>query len=149
MKNSDNKRHKFLINPRFQISVIKQMVLLTCVVIAIFYGANFYHFWSLNQQGLALGLPPSHVFFVFMRNQQTTMNIFFLVTSVLALLTIVGYGLFLSHRIAGPLHRLKKYLGEEKTNSPLSFRENDYFPEVAEAVNLRLGNKPKDSASND
>jgi thiol:disulfide interchange protein len=152
MTKAPNQRKRFLINPAFQISVIKQMFGLTCLVIAIFYAANAYHFWSLKAQGLALGLPEGHVFFRFLAEQQARMDVFFLVTSVLTLLTIVGYGLFLSHRVAGPLHRLKQYLAvapsEEDRQAPLKFRTNDYFPEVAEAVNLRLkksvpGSTPK------
>jgi hypothetical protein len=153
MSETPNKRKKFLINPPFQISIIRQMLILTCVVIAIFYGANIYHFWSLRRQGLSLGLPPEHVFFRFLAEQQYTMDLLFLFTSVLAFLTIVGFGLFLSHRIAGPLYRLKQYLHEShldpNNTEALCFRENDYFPDVAEAVNLRLGKKPKDPASSD
>lgn len=145
-----NDRKKFLINPRFQISVIKQMVALTCVVLAIFYGANSYHFWSLKQQGLKIGLNPGHVFFKFVAEQRATMDLFFLVTSLLTLIAIVGFGMLLSHRVAGPLHRLKRYLDECVANDEslplLKFRENDYFPEVADAVNLRLQKSPDASA---
>jgi len=145
MKNPPNKRSRFLINPGFQLSVIRQMLALTGVVIAIFYGAIYYHFWSLEQQGLSLGLPATHVFFDFLAEQRRTMDLIFLVTSMAALLAIVGFGLFLSHRVAGPLFRLKQYLDSQgpdvPAHTPLKFREGDYFPEVADSVNSRLGTK--------
>jgi hypothetical protein len=151
MSGKPKKRQQFLINPTFQLSVIRQMLLLTGLVIGIFYAANFYHFWSLEAQGLALGLPPTHVFFKFLREQQRTMDLIFIVTSLVTMLTIVGFGLFLSHRVAGPLHRLKQYLEQSPIEGEvprhLKFRDGDYFPDVAEAVNLRLSQSTKDSSS--
>ena len=151
MKKTSNKRSTFLINPQFQISVIKQMFALTCVVIGIFYAANFYHFWTLEQQGLALDLPATHVFFRFIAEQRQTMNIIFLVTALVTLLAIVGFGLMLSHRVAGPLYRMKQYLLDPASNTPsaapLKFRDNDHFPELAEALNTRLGKSDAASAS--
>jgi hypothetical protein len=145
------KRQQFLINPAFQLSVIRQMLVLTGLVIGIFYAANFYHFWSLEAQGLALGLPPTHVFFKFLREQQRTMDLIFGVTALLTLITIVGFGLFLSHRVAGPLYRLKQYLTEAPVDAdaqaPLKFRDGDYFPDVAEAINVRLSQSSKTGSS--
>lgn len=141
MTKATNKRKKFLIQPAFQISVIKHMTLLTVFVIMTFYSANLYHFWSLRERGLKLGLAPDHIFFEFLRSQQRTMDLIFIVTSIVVLAIIVGFGVFLSHRVAGPLHRLKTYLGEDhsKTKYPLKFRKNDYFTDVADALNKRLG----------
>jgi hypothetical protein len=151
MNKVPKKRQQFLINPAFQVSVIRQMLVLTGLVIGIFYAANYYHFWSLAAQGLALGLPPTHVFFKFLSEQQRTMDLIFIVTSLLTLVTIVGFGLFLSHRVAGPLYRLKQYLAEPsadtQTLEPLKFRDGDYFPDVAEAINVRLSQPSKSSSS--
>ncbi len=142
MKKSSFKRKTLLINREFQLSFIRHMLLLTFFVIALFYAANLYHFWNLREQGLSLGLPATHVFFKFLRQQQGTMDIIFALASVAAGITIIGYGLFLSHRVAGPLHRLKKYLRSpdaiSSTYRELKFRENDYFSDVAQAVNERL-----------
>jgi hypothetical protein len=151
MKKIPKKRQQFLINSAFQLSVIRQMLVLTGLVIGIFYAANFYHFWSLKAQGLALGLPPTHVFFRFLQEQQRTMDLIFIVTALLTLLTIVGFGLFLSHRVAGPLYRLKQYLAETpvdgKVQELLKFRDGDYFPDVADAINSRLSKTSKTSST--
>jgi hypothetical protein len=147
MKHSNNQRKTFLIHREFQLSFIKHMLVLTLCVIAIFYAANLYHFWTLKQQGLSLGLPSTHVFFRFIREQQHTMDLLFLITSTAAMLTIIGFGLFLSHRVAGPLHRLKKYLESEdsfeSTSKPLKFRDGDYFGDIAAALNERLAQDKK------
>jgi signal transduction histidine kinase len=117
------------------------MVGVSFVSIAIFYCANIYFFASLKKTGLQLNLPPEHIFFAFIRNQASTMNVIFLVTAIVAFAFIIFSGLFLSHRVAGPLHRLKKHMNdviEGKSTKNVSFREKDFFLDVAETYNRQL-----------
>ena len=70
--------------------------------------------------------------------------------SLLVLLLLVELGIigivfvlsiFLTHKVAGPLYKLGNYLYEVRNggaNYPLTFRDDDYFHEVAEEVNLTL-----------
>jgi hypothetical protein len=47
--------------------------------------------------------------------------------------------IFFSHKIAGPLYKLKRYLQdyrEDKAQDKLYFRKGDYFLELADEVNL-------------
>ncbi len=49
-----------------------------------------------------------------------------------------SFGIWFSHRVAGPLHRLQRHMAdisEGKTVSDLKFREGDYFPELADQFN--------------
>lgn len=49
--------------------------------------------------------------------------------------------IFFSHKIAGPLYKLKKHLTEIRSNGikgPLFFRKGDYFLDIAEEVNQTL-----------
>jgi ABC-type Fe3+ transport system substrate-binding protein len=136
------KRTKVLINPQFQLSVIRYMLFLTFIIVAVFYAANLYHFWALKKQGLLLGLPSDHIFFWFIDEQQRNMDILFLVTSAVALLTIVCFGLLISHRVAGPMFRICQYLLSPvatKDLQALKLRDKDYFHDVADALNERLG----------
>ena len=58
---------------------------------------------------------------------------------VMALAFIVF--IFITHKIAGPLYKLKTHLYDIRTGkavSPLTFRAGDYFPDVAEEVSLFL-----------
>lgn len=60
-----------------------------------------------------------------------------LVMTVLVLVIFI----FLTHKIAGPLYKLKNHLFKIRTGSPitpLTFREGDYFHDVAEEVSLFL-----------
>lgn len=60
---------------------------------------------------------------------------------ILFTLIVLILSVFLTHKIAGPLHKLKEHLiaireGEKVT--PLHFRKGDYFHDVAEEVTLFL-----------
>jgi len=133
-----NNRKVFLINPKFQISYIKHTVNIMVLVVSVFYASNLYHFWQFKQKGLAAGLPQDHIFFSFLNEQQRSMDWVFLVTAIVVAVFIIAYGLFLSHRVAGPLYRMNKHLTEnraKKASHDLKFRKGDYFPELAENFN--------------
>lgn len=49
--------------------------------------------------------------------------------------------IFLTHKIAGPMYKLKNHLQNIREGGdfrPLTFRKGDYFPDVAEEVSLFL-----------
>lgn len=49
--------------------------------------------------------------------------------------------IFLTHKIAGPLHKLKNHLSKIREGNPitpLTFRNGDHFHDVAEEVSLFL-----------
>jgi hypothetical protein len=132
------KRRTFLINPRFQLSFMAYTVGMSALIIAIFYCANVYFFWKFNNSGVQLGLPPDHVYFQFLAEQKFKMNLVFGVTSTIAFAALGVWGLFLSHRVAGPVYRLCKHardLVSGKDVGEVSFRKKDYFPELADAFN--------------
>lgn len=136
--NKSHNRKNFLINPRFQLNYIKHTVNLMLLVVVIFYAANLYHFWDFKKRGLEAGLPQDHIFFKFLQQQQSSMEIVFIVTAIIVAIFIIAYGVFLSHRVAGPLYRMNRYLEENKGKdnpSELRFRKGDYFPELAENFN--------------
>ncbi|MGB0454901.1 MAG: hypothetical protein ACPGJV_14420 [Bacteriovoracaceae bacterium] len=58
--------------------------------------------------------------------------------------------IFLTHKIAGPMYKLKKFLSgvrEGRENGKIFFRKGDYFVDVADEINLTLEhlNKSGDS----
>ena len=143
-----NNRKNFLINPKFQISYIKHTLSLLIFVILIFYSANLYFFWNLKNQGLSVGLSTEHVFFQFINEQQNTMDLIFVITSVIATLSMFAFGIFISHRVAGPLYRMHRYFVENRGKNfekKLSFRQGDYFVELADAFNNYANDLKKNS----
>ena len=60
---------------------------------------------------------------------------------IVFLLITFMISIFVSHRIAGPLYKLKNFLrqnGGGKLSPDLYFRKNDHFMDVAEEYNLML-----------
>lgn len=63
----------------------------------------------------------------------------------LACLLSIGAGIFYSHRLAGPIYRIRKTLREAQAGrrvEPIILRKNDEFKELAEDVNSILGRLP-------
>ncbi len=140
---------KFLINSDFQIQFIASLLLISIISMSIIYLANDYFFHSYIQKGQALNLPPDHPFFLMIHEQKKFMTKVFIAVamSISTLATI--WGLFYSHKIAGPLHRLQKYfIAAAAENCELKnkiyFRDNDFFQEVPASINLYI-----DSLNND
>lgn len=141
---------KFLINTDFQIQFIASLLLISIVSMSIIYLANDYFFHSYMQKGEALNLPPDHPFFLMIHEQKRFMTkVFIGVASSISSIAIL-WGLFYSHKIAGPLYRLQRYFTEAATlntqlSSKIYFRDNDFFQEVPDSINLYIDsvNAPK------
>jgi hypothetical protein len=132
------KRNVDLVNPRFQLGVLGATVLLILAVIGVFYAANAYVFWRLGQIGKGIGLQEGHVFYIMLSEQRLAADLLFAFVAALSVVAAITFGIELSHRIAGPIHRLKKELAELSRGRELreiKFREKDFFPELAEAFN--------------
>jgi hypothetical protein len=131
-------RKVFLINPKFQLRLIAWMIGMSLAPISVFFAAHYYFFWNLKKLGLDIELEPDHIYFRFLEGQSHKMIIIFLVCSLLTVIIVAILGLLLSHKVAGPIHRLKLHLTQlTKGNSlpELSFRKDDYFQELPQIVN--------------
>jgi methyl-accepting chemotaxis protein len=141
LKKYSDMRKVFLINPKFQLAFMAWMVGISISVVLVYHGANWYFFQKFHDQGIALGLPPDHVFFEFLRDQQRAMFFIFLGTAAAVFSTVCTIGLILSHRVAGPLYRLNRHMldvAEGKTTNNVKFRTKDHFQEIAHAYNLQM-----------
>jgi len=132
-----NQRKDFLINKKFQLSIVSWFSVLTIFVIGIFYFNIWYFFYNFKREASAAGLPTNHVFFQFINEQQYFMNKVFIITASIAFIILLLGGLYLSHKVAGPLARLTQFLrSHSKSDAPkLTFRKDDYFIEIEDAFN--------------
>lgn len=143
-----NRRLRLLINPRFQLQYLAHMLGVAAVVCGLLYGANIYFFYRLERLGHSMNLGATHPFFAFVREQRTDMTFVSLVTCVMIVGVIIGYGMYVSNRIAGPIYRMQKHLVEYQRDghfTPISLRKRDYFPEFAEVINQCFGAKKRAS----
>ena len=107
-------------------------------IIGIFYAANAYVFWRMGQIGKGIGLQEGHIFYIMLAEQRLGADLLFAFLAVLSLVIVITFGIELSHRIAGPIHRLKKEffeLSRGREVRELKFRDKDFFPELADAYN--------------
>lgn len=128
-----NSRNIFIINPKFQY----KFSFLICVLVLL--GSIIY---------------PKTIFDLFdkliMMKPEDTQNLENARGSLLNLLLLIEmafigivfvFCIFITHKIAGPMYKLMNYLEEVRQGGakyPLAFRDGDYFPEVAEEVNLTI-----------
>ncbi len=142
---------KFLINKNFQIQFMISVLLISICSMSIIYLANDYFFHSYMQRGEALNLPPDHPFFLMIHEQKKFMTNMFIIVAIAISGTAGIWGLFYSHKIAGPLYRLHQYFTQaSKECIPLSkkvyFRDGDFFQEVPDSINKYIDSLQETSA---
>jgi hypothetical protein len=135
------KRRVLLINPKFQLQFMAWSASTTVIAVLVMHAAHLWFFRNLRNLALQSGLPENHVFFQFIRDRQSELNLITLVTFVGLTILLSVFGLFFSHQIAGPMYRLRKHfeeVGRTGKHTPLKFREGDFFQEIPEAYNLQF-----------
>ncbi len=143
---------KFLINPDFQLKFMVSLIMISVCSMAVIYLANNYFFETYLKKGEALQLPPDHPFFLMIREQKTFMAKVFLAVSLAISSTVCIWGLFYSHKIAGPLYRLEKYFtrhaneGKEILDE-IKFREEDFFQEIPASINKFISGRKNANAA--
>jgi hypothetical protein len=138
-------RKKLLINPGFQFRFMVWMGGLALGVIGVMHLAHEWFFHQLREQARLAGLNADHVFYRFIESRQAELNAITVLSFVAVVLLVAVLGLVLSHKIAGPMYRLKRHLEEVAntgTQKPLKFRDGDFFLEIPEAYNLQFGANP-------
>lgn len=132
----------YLINPKLQISIIIYVTLIMIILML-----QFYIFISNFNQDIILlinssGIPQASdisdtIIQMFQKDWQSFLYIF----AVIYIFFLLVGGLVLSHRIAGPMEKLKKHLQkctETKALSTIQFRDGDFFADVAESFNTAI-----------
>lgn len=132
------KTRQLLINPQFQLRFIAYLSLVSCATSAVFWGAFVFFFWKVDEMAKLAGLPADHVFYSFASEQRALLGRLFLASAVTIFGLVTVSGLMISHRVVGPLERLKGHLlaaARGETTADLRFRKRDAFDDVAECVN--------------
>jgi methyl-accepting chemotaxis protein len=90
--------------------------------------------------GKQQNLPVNHDYFQLLEIQRIELLTSLLIFSIILAIVFLVWGVIYSHRIAGPLYKLRKWLQETSTlegalERPVVFRKNDFFKEISSAVN--------------
>ena len=123
------------INPLFQLRFLSYFVGLFIISTASLYSTLYLFFWMIKDKAISVGLPHNHVFFKFLANEKSDLDILFIGLASFNFLLLIGIGFIISHRIAGPLDKLKNQL-EQITDDSYAFklRESDFFQELEPIV---------------
>ncbi len=130
------KVRNFLLNPKFQLKFISYFIWLFILTTISLYSTNYLFFWKLKEKALKIGIPKGHVFFTFIENQKADLDHIFIALTVFNLLLLIGAGFVISHRIAGPLFKLKKFLQScDSESEQFKLRDKDFFKDIEPVVN--------------
>ncbi|MFT7219441.1 MAG: methyl-accepting chemotaxis protein [Candidatus Azotimanducaceae bacterium] len=136
------KRRNYLINPEFQLRFMAYISIAVLAGLSVLYLSNLWYFDLLLDQGYELGLDPGHPYYAFIEDQRTLLHRTYACVSVIVFVLLMTFALFLSHRIAGPVYRLKVQMRDIVAKNgdvrPVHLRSKDFFPEVAEEMNEML-----------
>ncbi|MEK6625924.1 MAG: hypothetical protein AABY86_13185 [Bdellovibrionota bacterium] len=135
-------RRHFLIYPRFQLTLI----IVNIVIMAGAFGAvgiqTVRMFGQLHQMGQDASLPKDHVYYQFLEMQSAVFQSHLLLALVVALVVSLILTLLLSHRLAGPIIRMRSYFDNiahtGRTSGPLQFRNSDYFSDLPPVINQAI-----------
>ncbi len=137
MKRKDH-RQGYLINRPFQLKLILGANILAVSLSAGLFGLMRFFADKVLLRAGSLQLPPNHPFLRYLHHSDGSLLMLCLVAGLFIVTALNVLGLVISHRIAGPLHRLRRHLedaAEGKTTADVRFRDDDYFPELANACN--------------
>lgn len=103
-------------------------------------------FKYLKEMGEQLGFRPTSAYFRMIEGQQNLFNHNIVLFGIIGSLLSGVVVLILSHRIVGPIYRLKTFFielssGQKSSQDSipqLQFRDNDYFKDLAMPINKAL-----------
>jgi hypothetical protein len=127
------KRSIFLINPTFQLSfslIVCSIIFISSLVYPIIL-MDFFTSIGTRFPELASN----------MKLAQNDLLIFLATIQFIFISMVFIMFIFMTHKIAGPMHKLKNHLANIRQGqpiTPLTFRDGDHFHDVAEEVSLFL-----------
>lgn len=131
------KRSKFLINKRFQLKfaffVCSWIFALSMIYPIIIYNIfeYFHHVASSSEPNMILNVER-------IKGMEGQVLLILGVLQILFLLITFILSIFLSHRIAGPLFKLRRAIeevGKGNMDQRITFRKNDHFVEMQDSFN--------------
>ena len=132
---SPRKITNILINPKFQFKLLSYFIGLFLISTTSLYLTTYLFFYRLKEKALNVGIPDGHVFFNFIKNQQHDLDTLFIGLAIFNFFLLIGVGFIISHRIAGPIYKLKKQLSVISEDSNVfKLRQSDFFQELEPLV---------------
>lgn len=135
------KRRILLIDPKFQFSFMKHSFFMTVLVLGIVYFFKIYIMWQIKDAAYQTGIPHNHEFISMLDERSFVIDVTFSLVAIYVLGLITAWGLWLSHRVAGPVYRIRNEIKKIVEGEPLnriSIRDHDYFHDLKDSINLLI-----------
>ena len=133
-----------IINPRVQFKLIAIFAGVFLLTVGTLYSTIYLFFWKFHAKAINVGIPEGHIFFKFLAEQKYSLDMLFLALAVINFFILILVGIVISHRIAGPVEKLKNHLDTIHSEAEdFRLRVSDFFSEISPVVNkLREKFKP-------
>jgi len=134
-------RRRYIIYPKFQLTLIGIQSFILVLGFGFMWGHIHYSYMKLKDMGGAAKLPAAHPYFKFIEYQEWHTLKYVLVAFAITFILSTILNILISHKLAGPLVRLKNDLQEIiKTSNykPIKFREKDFLSDLAPIIGLAL-----------
>ncbi len=132
-------KRKYLVYPKFQVPLILFNIVITGVLFGLVGYLVIRSHLYLEQLVKQTRLPAQNLFIQLLTEQLRTLLIYMVVSLGIAIGTTGVFTLILTHKMAGPLMRLKSFFGDIAKNSEfpdaLRFRDGDYFQDLPPTIN--------------
>lgn len=127
---------KFILDPHLQGKLLSYFIGLFVMTTTSLYSASYLFFWRIKDKAMKVGIPENHIFYRFIDGQKSDLDIIFIALTIFNLFLLLGTGIIISHRIAGPIYRFKQHLKTVTSESrPLKLREKDFFKDLEFIIN--------------
>ncbi len=126
----------YILDAHFQGKLLSYFVGLFLITSASLYSVSYLFFWRMKDKAMKIGIPENHIFYRFIDGQKADLDLLFVALVIFNLVLLIGAGIVISHRVAGPIYRFNQYLKSLSPNSEaLTLRKSDFFKELASTIN--------------
>lgn len=137
-------RSQMIVRSDLQIFFIRYGLTFSIVSSLCFWGVQELFFYKMTSKAKAIGLDVNHPFFELIQSQKSVLSPLMIGSALLISVVMVWYGIYLSHRIAGPIKKIENHLDKCLSGEPVSelnFRKDDFFAEIGRKLNLLIEKK--------
>ena len=122
----------------FQKKIISFILIINSITILLFYLGVLHFFNIFTQKGLQIGIPKGHIFYRFIAQLKGEMDLIIVFIALFSFLCMLIGSYIISHKISGPLYRLRLEISRMNQNGqlhPLKFRKGDYILDLEKEFN--------------
>lgn len=134
------KRSKVYINPKFQKTAILLFVTMALISILQMVYFGWSNFTIILEESSKLQLEANHPYLELLSGLKSSYMKLIIMSSVGTLIFFFLGALYFTHKVAGPIYKIRKQLAEAKASgftesTKIHLREGDFFTELADDVN--------------